>query len=143
VKTLRERLMSRLVIDRATGCLLWTGYCNPEGYGRVWVGRPIRRLDYAHRLMYQLFAGSIPDGMQLDHLCRNPQCASPAHLEVVTHRENLLRGTGYSARNAAKTHCPSGHAYDAANTYFRPGTGHRLCRECVRNHSRRRRAVAS
>lgn len=140
---LRERLFTRLIIDPDTGCLLWTGGRNHKGYGYIGVnGRHAR----VHRLMYELFVGPIPDGMQLDHLCRVRHCASPSHLEAVTCRENVLRGdSGFSkggkGRNSGKTHCDSGHEFTEANTYINPGSGSRTCRICRRrwDHDRRER----
>lgn len=123
----RERLLSRLAID-PSGCLLWTGAKSTGGYAVIRING---RLRYAHRLMYEMFAGPVPEGLQLDHLCRVHHCANPAHLEPVTSRENSLRGTGIPARNAAKTHCPAKHPYDEANTYRRHGR--RYCRTCLRD----------
>ena len=113
-----------------------------EGYGQFWDGT---RLVRAHRFAYEQIVGPIPDGLQLDHLCRVRSCVNPAHLEPVTCQVNLLRGTGASARNAIKTHCPQGHAYGDFNTYIRP-EGWRRCRECHRAEERmgkaRRNAIA-
>lgn len=77
-------------VDRQeVGCWLWTAYRNRDGYGRF---RPYRRDQVmAHRYAYELMVGPIPDGLQLDHLCRNPGCVNPSHLEAVTERENLGR----------------------------------------------------
>lgn len=93
------RLFSKLVIDQSTGCLLWTGACNDQGYGHLHVGGRTGRQVYVHRLMYELFVDSVPDGLEIDHLCKVPRCASPAHLEAVTHRENILRGESPIARH--------------------------------------------
>jgi hypothetical protein len=132
---LRERLFSRLIIDQETGCLLWTGGTAKFGYGRVSVnGYP----QHVHQVMYEMFVGPVPDGLELDHLCRVPRCASPAHLEAVTHKVNMLRSQTPAAANATKTHCDRGHEYDLLNTYFAPGTGHRQCRACNQDRERRR-----
>ena len=88
-RTMRERILSRLIIDIENGCLLWTGHRAKDGYGRVMVGTG--KPDYVHRVVYQMFQGAIPEGTELDHLCRNTSCASPAHLEPVTHLVNMRR----------------------------------------------------
>jgi hypothetical protein len=135
-RTLRERLFSRLVID-PSGCLLWTGSVHVSGYGRM--SGSDGKTAYVHRLMYELFVGPIPADLELDHLCRVRRCASPAHLEAVTHRINMLRGETVGAAHAAITHCPQGHPYDEANTGRRPG-GQRYCRACNRERARQRSA---
>ena len=87
-RNLRERLLSRLIIEPETGCLIWPGACNSDGYGHMFTaGRP----QHVHRLMYEMFSAPVPAGMELDHLCRVRHCASPAHLEPVTHAENNRR----------------------------------------------------
>lgn len=114
-----------------TPCWMWQRHVRPTGYGQ-WTRQRITR--QAHRAVYEEMVGPIPDGLTLDHLCRVRACVNPAHLEPVTVQENTLRGDGFAARNAAKTHCVRGHAFTPENTYLRP-TG-RACRECVRNASR-------
>jgi hypothetical protein len=123
-------------------CMLWTGAPEKDGYGRLGVdGKTLK----AHRLAYELFVGPIPDGLAPDHLCRTPSCVKavaddhgPAHLELVTPRENTLRGVGPSATNARKTHCWQGHEFTPENTYTTP-TGGRSCRECQRAACKRYR----
>lgn len=118
-------------VSKGEGCWEWTGHIIPTtGYGQwSYGGRPSKK-SLAHRYSYQIMRGEIPARLQLDHLCRNRRCVNPDHLEAVTQRVNILRGNGASARNARKTHCIRGHAFDAANTYLTPGTGHRQCRAC-------------
>ncbi len=130
-RTFRERLFSRLIIDPG-GCVLWAGATDPKGYGKISMNG---RSQLVHRVMYEMFAGPIPDGLQLDHLCRVRHCANVDHLELVTPRVNTLRGIGVSAVNAVRTHCPEGHAYDEANTYRSP-CGDRYCRACHRERER-------
>lgn len=126
-RTLQERLFSRLLIDRETGCILWTGPVNRGGYGKLSINGRART---AHQAMYEMFIGPIPGGMQLDHLCRVRRCANPAHLEAVTSQVNTLRGDTIPAAHAHKTHCAKGHAYTSENTYIYPHDGSRACRIC-------------
>jgi hypothetical protein len=122
-------------VDTASDCWAWLGYLS-EGYGTFHVaGRPIP----AHRFAYQLIVGPIPQGLQLDHLCRNRRCVNPAHLEPVTRRVNILRGESPTALNAAKTHCDHGHELVGANVYV-TYRGRRHCRACHREEERARRA---
>ena len=79
--------------------------------------------------------GPIPEGLDLDHLCRNRWCVNPEHVEPVTRRENLIRGQTTIAQNVSKTHCPAGHAYDETNTYYYRGM--RQCRICRDLHRAR------
>lgn len=132
----------RLVEDPVTGCLNWTGAKNQKGYGRLRAKG--RGLVLPHRIAYELAKGPIPEGLVIDHLCRNPACCNPDHLEAVTQQENARRGNS-GLKNAIKTHCPQGHPYDKANTY-RPPSGDRMCRTCVyarQRAARRKRREAT
>lgn len=126
IPTSEERFWSQ--VARSDGCWLWTGSTASQGrYGRFGAGG---RVLPAHRFAYELLVGPIPDGYDIDHLCRTTLCVRPDHLEAVTHHENVMRGTSKQAQNARKTHCPQGHPYDAVNTYIQPSTGGRLCITC-------------
>lgn len=130
---LPERFRNKYTGD-TLGCWLWIGAHSQEGYGLFHLPNP-RRMVRAHRFAYEMLVGPIPAGKQLDHLCRRPSCVNPAHLEVVTSRENTLRGTTGPAINAKKTHCPRGHAYDGVRS------GKRRCNQCERALARLRYAV--
>ena len=134
-------------VDRSGGpdaCWRWLAAKSGNGYGAFYFRG---RWGLAYRCAYELLVGPIPEGLQIDHLCRVRDCVNPTHLEPVTHRENLLRGEGVAAQHAAKTHCPRGHPYSGVNLYVYPAPrGQRECRECRRQYqrrlSRRRRAAA-
>ena len=115
-------------------CWMWTAWTTPAGYGQF-------GLDYkkvgAHRVAYELLVGPIPEGLYIDHLCRNPSCVNPSHLEPVTPGENVRRGDG--TRGHRKTHCKHGHEFTIANSYI-DSYGHWNCRTCSREKMRRRRA---
>lgn len=129
----------RWTINPDTGCWEWTGSIGRtpnSGYGKVrWDGRSQR----AHRVIYELLVGKIPEGLQLDHLCRVRHCVNPDHLEPVTQRENILRGIGFCAINALTTHCPAGHAYAAPNACRTVRRSSRSCRLCHNEQESRRR----
>lgn len=108
-------------------CRVWTGACDPKGYGMINNGPPEGKTVRAHRIAYTILVGPIPDGLELDHLCRRRDCWNPDHLEPVTTAENSSRGRSWT-HQAAKTHCPKGHPFDVDNTY--ESNGKRHCREC-------------
>ena len=121
-----DRIEARL--DKTGDCWLWPGGQNGRGYGVISIKTGVRRESrsrYVHRLIYERYIGAIPTGWELDHLCRIRHCTNPAHLELVTHAENVRRAA------ALITHCPRGHAYDAENTAL--NAGKRVCRTCRRD----------
>lgn len=127
-----ERFWARVTGAGDDGCWLWTGHMNPNGYCQFKVDR---RLVYVHRWAYEALRGPIPDGLQLDHLCRVRHCVNPAHLEPVSCRVNLQRGE----RAGDEFVCRNGHDR-ASNTYVKP-SGHWVCRQCRRDAKRRRQAA--
>lgn len=134
---LRERLLGRAIINWETGCWEWAGAVDGRGYGRIRGRGPAKMA--VHRAAWELLVGPIPQGLELDHLCRILRCLNPAHLEPVTHLENVRRAglSGLAAEYAGRTRCPAGHGYDLFNTYFDPA-GRRHCRKCKRARDRRR-----
>jgi hypothetical protein len=107
-----------------SGCWLWTGYAYSNGYAAMsWQGKQ----QLLHRLAYEHYVGPIPDGLQLDHLCRVRSCVNPDHLEPVTAMENT--------RRAMRLSCVNGHPFTPDNTYI-PTDGKRYCRECRRRRVR-------
>lgn len=133
-ETQLARFWSKVLVT--DGCWPWQGYVAPDGYGRLnfsAVGRP----QLAHRLSYQHLVAEIPEGLQLDHLCRNRACVNPDHLEPVSNQENAKRG-----RLARTTHCSRGHEYDEENTHFYRGW--RICRACWKSRRlEKKQALAS
>lgn len=124
-----DRILRRTKENPETGCWEWQGPLDSVGYGSIGIGGHNTRHVRNHRVTYEFFIAEIPDGLVIDHLCRNRPCCNPWHLEPVTHKVNLHRGETITAANAAVTHCPQGHAYDAANTH-RNRDGSRRCRAC-------------
>lgn len=132
-------------VDKTDTCWLWTGSTNGR-YGQFSVDG---KTAYAHRVSWVVTNGPLPEGRELDHLCRVHRCVRPDHLEPVTRRENLLRGETLAASNAAKLSCKFGHLFDSRNTRIahRPAGPARVCRACDRRRARqirerRKRALA-
>lgn len=127
-----DKFLSKIE-KKESGCWEWQGFLNSNGYGMT-NEKPVQ---LAHRMGYLLLRGEIPDNKPLDHLCRNPKCVNPEHLEPVTHRENILRGLAPAAINARKTHCINGHKFTDENTIIRYRRGYKTrdCRECGRARS--------
>lgn len=113
-----------------SGCLVWTGSRNQLGYGLF---RADGRTISAHRWAYIERNGRVPEGLVLDHLCRNPSCVNPDHLEAVTQRENVVRGLAPAAENARKDRCIRGHRLIVIG-------GRRHCPTCARASKRQYKA---
>lgn len=124
-----NEIAERYIPVTESGCWLWIGSSWQSGYGQWKIGRKLKR---AHRVVYETLVGPIPDGLEPDHVCRVRCCGNPAHLELVTSRENTLRGNGPTAQNARKTHCLRGHPFAGDNLYVGPD-GERGCRICMRS----------
>lgn len=115
-----EAFEKNICYEPNTGCWLWIGTINEEGYGKFY-RKTKWKTDSAHRISFGFNYGYLPK--ELDHLCRMRNCVNPQHLESVTHHENVLRGkAGETAakRQLSKTHCPQGHEYTIKNTYIDP-----------------------
>jgi hypothetical protein len=130
--TLPDRFWAK--VDASGDCWEWTGSHTSRGYGQIWTGA---RTEVSHRVVWEMLVGPIPDGLQIDHLCRNRSCVNPDHLEPVEPRENYLRGFGPAARHARQTHCGWGHEFTDDNTFWYRGS--RLCRACNRDKQRLRK----
>lgn len=131
---LMERILNKFIPEPNSGCWLWIGYVDNGGYGRIGIGGKYGAIVNAHRVTWESEHGPIPEGLQIDHLCRVRCCVNPRHLEPVTNRENTLRGLCADVnrtRMLARTHCFRGHAYSEANTYI-DTRGNRNCRVCLR-----------
>lgn len=143
-----DRFWSKVDKSGRGGCWQWVGTMFPNGYGMFARSRNgSKRVKYAlaHRYSYEAIKGEIPEGLVLDHLCRNRACVNPDHLEPVTHRENLVRGEGFVGEQSRRTYClRGGHPLSGENLYVSP-QGERACRTCRAEHAgaRRSRKIAT
>lgn len=119
------------------GCWLWLGKLSKKGYGGYSYNS---KHSSPHRYSYELHKGAIPEGLTVDHLCRVRHCVNPDHLEVVTNEENVLRGFGWGANNARKTHCIHGHELSGPNLYKSPNSIQRFCRTCISLRNKKHKA---
>ena len=154
-RPIAERLWPR--VDKSAGpdgCWVWTGARrNGFGYGEIWSGGNEGRPLVTHRVAWEATRGPVPEGMQLDHICKNAACCNPAHLRVVTPRQNYVDfSDSPHALNAKKTHCKHGHEFTPENTRWvtiahRNKHGKRtgktkVCRACVKCDERRKAEAA-
>jgi hypothetical protein len=141
VRTEVERFESKIGRSTDTACWTWTGPLTKGGYGlfgltRTALGQRTKNV-YAHRYSYERSKGPIPDGLQIDHLCRNRRCINPDHLEAVTGSVNVRRGEAPQMRRLRRTQCKYGHPFTQENTY-RLRTC-RYCKTCMREAGARYR----
>ena len=125
-----KRFCKKVLIDETSGCWVWIA-SKSRGYGMLTLAGTAMP---AHRAAYEHWAGPIPIGLTIDHLCRIRACVNPAHMECVTLTENIARGEGPSAKGARRTHCNHGHALVGENLYMQRNSKGRLfrrCRTCV------------
>ena len=135
-KPVLERFIQK--VRKTPHCWHWLGSKSRKGYGRMKIaGKPVE----AHRWSYEHFVGPFPLGTQTDHLCGNPGCVNPHHLEAVTSQTNTLRGNSPPAINARKTHCVRGHTFDPSNTHIEVN-GWRVCRACRREAWHRKKETS-
>jgi hypothetical protein len=113
--------LDKFIFKDLSGCWIWLGSCDRNGYGVfTYYGKHM-----AHRFIYEWYVGPIPDGLDLDHLCKNKSCVNPEHVEPVTRQVNIQRK--YERRGT----CPAGHKYSEQNTHI-GSNGYRKCRVCDR-----------
>ena len=137
----RAAFEAKYIPEPNSGCWLWTGAHNGNGYPVISIARNGKggKNAYAYRLSYEWAKGPIPPDKEIDHLCRIRWCVNPDHLEAVTHRVNMLRGNTVAAFHAQKTECKRGHPFTADNVYFTAnGKG---CVACRRMYDRTRNPI--
>lgn len=131
VRPMEERFWEK--VEWSEGCWRWTG-ATAKGYGKFSVSKSLPP-QIAPRVAYEMVVGTIPTGFVIDHLCRNPICVNPAHLEPVSPRLNVLRSPLEAGNRAFRTHCPHGHEYTPENTHVST-RNQRSCRTCIRQRNR-------
>lgn len=142
LRTPADRFFAK--VNKTETCWLWIGATNHLGYPQIWDAKT-KRVDMAHRVSVRMSGREIPEGWEVDHLCRTPACVNPDHLEPVTHTVNMER-VPFSAIDfqLAKTHCPQGHEYTPENTRRKKvnssGGISRECKACMADKQRARRA---
>lgn len=129
-----QRFEKHYMPEPNSGCWIWISSLDGAGYARFSMNLKNQK---AATFIYEFYKGPVPDGLELDHLCRVRCCVNPDHLEAVTHYENVQRGAA-GKHESSKTHCPQGHEYNEENTYRQKGRRRcRLCRRIARAKKRR------
>jgi hypothetical protein len=123
-----ERFQAKYIIN-ADNCWIWQASKMSNGYG-VFTDTG-RKTITAHRWSYTYFKGAIPDGLVIDHICRQPSCVNPAHLQAISQSENIKRSL-FARNRGVRTHCSNGHEYTPKNTRRVPNQRGRVCLACVR-----------
>lgn len=116
------------IVD-SNDCWIWQKRIGHHGYGYQWDSIKDTMI-HAHRFYYEKYKGKITKGLVIDHLCRVRTCVNPEHLEMVTHKVNILRGEGIAAKKSKQTHCIHGHELKEPNLYYTK-RGNRQCRQCA------------
>jgi len=134
-----NRFMNKTVAVSGNNCWQWLGSINPLGYAQFYNGKTMVR---AHRFIYEAIVSAIPKPLTIDHLCRNRACVNPNHMEIVSSRENTLRGDGLAAKLFRQTHCCRDHLLSGENLLIR-FDGSRKCRKCgaLRSHNYRQKTL--
>lgn len=130
--SVEQRLLSKVKNNPDTGCMEFMGSLYKNGYGQLWNGK---RNEQTHRISYRLYVGEIPDGKEIDHLCRNRCCVNPNHLDLVSHQENIARSHTVMGENHRKTHCIRGYSLSVENLIITKQNT-RQCRICSNMRAR-------
>lgn len=130
-KTL-TRFHSKYIPVTESGCWIWTDHLCRGDYAQFYINGA---LQMSHRVSYEIHIGPIPRNMEIDHICRVRCCVNPEHLRPLPHKDNVLCGSGLTAKHALKTHCINGHPFSGDNLQFKPNRNERVCRQCNKDRA--------